>query len=102
MTISGSYHNVQAAPTKQLNNADPNPTATGAIFCIINGAPFDRAKVVAKGIVGFGEPLTVTVAAEGFVDGCEPLEADDEESRMVNRLEVAYMVPGVEFRKRRK
>ena len=43
----------------------------------------------------------MTVAAEGFVDGWEAL-ADVDESRIVNRLEVAYIVPGVELRKRRK
>ena len=53
--------------------------------------------VVAKTSVGFGEPDTVTVAAD------ESVVADElAVEPMLNLGEVAYMMPEVEFRKSRK
>eukprot|EP00914_Ancora_sagittata_P025672 GHVO01050827.1.p2 GENE.GHVO01050827.1~~GHVO01050827.1.p2 ORF type:complete len:127 (+),score=11.82 GHVO01050827.1:509-889(+) len=96
------YHSVQAAPNKQLMSADPRPMAIGPMLGSSIGEPFEsNAKVVANCCVGFGDPLTVTVAAEGLVDGWVAL-AVAEVSRIVNRFEVAYITPGVEFRNRRK
>lgn len=91
------YHSVHAAPNKQATKADPKPINREPRFGSSIGEPFER--VVANNCVGFGGPLTVTVAAEGFVDGWEAL-ADVDEPRIVKRFEVAYMVPGVELRKR--
>lgn len=82
-------------------SADPKPTNREPIFGSSSGAPFISAKVVANNCVGFGGPRTVTVAAEGFAEGWVAL-ADVEEPRTVKRFEVAYIVPGVELRKRTK
>lgn len=93
------YHSVQAAPNKQATKADPKLINSEPRFGSSIGEPFERAKVVANNCVGFGGPLTVTVAAEGLVDGWVAL-ADVDEPRIVKRFEVAYMRPGVELRKR--
>lgn len=61
----------------------------------------EGGNVVANAMVGFGDPLTVTVAAEESGEGCEPLTVALA-ARMVNREEVEYIIPCVELRKRRK
>jgi hypothetical protein len=64
--------------------------------------PFANAgNVVANACVGFGEPLTVTVAALGLGDGWLELGVTPA-SRIVKRGEVAYMIPCVTLIKRRK
>lgn len=95
------YHIVHVAPNMQLTKADPKPTNRGPMLGSSIGEPFASAKVVANSCVGFGGPITVTVAAEGFVDGWVAL-ADVEEPITVKRLEVATIVPRVELRKRMK
>jgi len=52
--------------------------------------------------VGFGDPETVTVGADGSgeADADADESLDDDEERMENRSEVANTVPGVEFKNR--
>lgn len=53
--------------------------------------------------MGFGAPLTVTVAALESGDGWLALgDTDAEGARIVKRGDVAYMIPCVELMKRRK
>lgn len=68
-------------------------------YWILNPPPDVNAKVVAKSAVGFGEPLTVTVAAP-FAELEEPPESEDE--RIVKRAETAFIAPCVELSRRRK
>jgi len=58
-----------------------------------------EAKVVAKSAKGFGEPLTVTVAAPFADVGEGPVEL---EGRMAKRAETAFIAPCVELSRRRK
>lgn len=67
-------------------------------------APDTAGKVVTKPCVGFGDPLTVTVAAALSGVGVEP-DVDVavlEELSTLNRGEVVYITPCVEFRNSRK
>ena len=65
-------------------------------------APFAiAANVVAKGIVGFGPPLIVTVGTLSAGDGGEELGVALG-ARMVKRFDVACMTPCVELIKIRK
>lgn len=67
--MTATYNSVQAAPNNELTNASPKPMAAGPMLESGKGEPFASANVVANNCVGLGDPLTVTVAAEGFVDG---------------------------------
>jgi hypothetical protein len=59
-----------------------------------------KANVVANACVGLGAPLTVTVAALGFVAVEELL--DEPAGRTEKRWDVACMTPCVELRNSRK
>jgi hypothetical protein len=98
-----NYQTVHVAPMKHATSAKPT-TAN----CLVQRSshpaqtPFaEGGNVVAKAMVGFGAPLTVTVAADPSGEGCDPLTAALA-ARMVNREEVEYIIPCVELRKRRK
>ena len=62
-------------------------------------APDVDPKVAANLAVGFGPPVMVTVGLEGM-DWAE--ELPEPEATMENVCEVAYMMPCVLLRKRRK
>jgi len=97
------YQIVQAAPTNPAIKAMPR-TITCFIHMSSNPArtPFaDGGNVVANAMVGFGDPETVTVGDAGSGDGCDPFTVALA-ARIVNRDEVEYMIPCVEFKKRRK
>lgn len=98
---SSAYDNVQTAPRTQPSAAVPRPHACAETRLHRGEASDEAGKVVAKFIVGFGEPLTVTVAADESAEGLLELAAD-EEGRMVKRDEVVYMIPCVELMKTRK
>lgn len=94
MLTRNYYHRVHAAPTKQptITPAIPHigPLTSGFNALHLDETPFVTAgNVVAKSLVGFGEPLTMTVAAVG-IEG-PPDEAVADASRMVNRGEEAYI-----------
>jgi len=100
---SNTQQIVHAVPIKHATRATPRAASRRVHMSPNPGCtPFgDGGNVVAKARVGFGGPDTVTVGADGFGEGCEPL-AGVLAGRMVKREDVEYMIPWVELMKRRK
>jgi len=103
-----SYQRVHTAPNVHPNITPPNahtwPRPSPPKTLEPLSTPFGSAgNVVTNACVGFGAPLTVTVAALESGDGWLALgDTDAEGARIVKRGDVAYMIPCVELMKRRK
>lgn len=93
------YYNTAAAPANIASETKPAESTAAGFGRHARTPPDEDPKVAANCAVGFGPPLTVTVGLE-VMGGMEELL--EPESTMENACEVAYMMPCVLLRKRRK
>jgi len=97
-----TVHNAPNVPLRTVRTNTIMTCAAGVFVRAARGiAPFaTAAKVVANGLVGCAEPLTVTVAAS-WAEVAEAVGVEPA-ARIVNRGDVACMTPCVELMKIRK
>jgi len=94
-TLHTCYHTAHKQPTRAT--AAPAPHTRRAAR-----APAVGANVYAKLLVGFGAPLTLTVAMRFLPGGLLVEFVDWLAGRMEKRWDMECMTPWVELRKRRK